>query len=154
MRNSKRVYRYSGTKETVDIKTGEVEKAVLVKQKIQDVNFIKVFLPEGGYRMYPKEMTTSARELLEYLCVVMDKNNVAIAPVLEINERIGMSTASIARAKAQLMELDFIRARTHHVYMVNPSKTCKANGDARAAVYEAYSLLPHKIFKGSENESV
>jgi uncharacterized small protein (DUF1192 family) len=144
MRNSRKVYRYSGSKETVDIKTGEVERAVLVKQKVLDLNFIKIFLPERGYRMYPKEMNQSARDLLDYLGVVMDKRNVAIAPVAEIQERMDLSTASIARAKAQLMELDFIRQRTPHVYMVNPGYACKAAGDDRQDIYEAYSLLPHK----------
>jgi len=145
MRNSRRVYKYSGSKETVDVKTGEVERAVLVKQKIQDINFIKIFLPERGYRMYPKEMNQSARDLLDYLCVVMDKQNIAIAPVAEIQERMDLSTASIARAKLQLMEMDFIRQRTPHVYMVNPGHACKSAGDDRQTVYEAYSMLPHKL---------
>ena len=150
MQNSRRGYRYSGTKETVDTKTGEVERAVLVKQKTQDVNFIKIFLPERGYRMYPKEMSQSAREMLEYLCVVMDKQNVAIAPVAEIQERIGLSTASIARAKVQLMELDFIRQRTAGVYMVNPGHGCKSAGDDRHRIYEAFSLLENKHREGRQ----
>jgi hypothetical protein len=144
MLNSRKVYRYSGTKETVDTKTGEVERAVLVKQKVQDLNFVKIFLPERGYRMYPKELNQSARDLLDYLCVVMDKQNIAIAPVAEIQERMDLSTASIARAKAQLMEMDFIRQRTPHVYMVNPGFACKTAGDGRQTVYEAYSMLPFK----------
>jgi uncharacterized small protein (DUF1192 family) len=154
MRNSRKIYRYSGTKETVDVKTGEVERAVLVKQKVQDLNFVKIFLPERGYRMYPKEMHQSARDLLDYLKVVMDKQNVAIAPVGEIQERTDMSTASIARAKAQLMEMDYIRQRTPHVYMVNPGYACKTAGDDRQAVYEAYSLLPFKGIKKAANDKI
>jgi uncharacterized small protein (DUF1192 family) len=147
MRNSRKVYRYSGSKETVDTKTGEVERAVLVKQKVLDLNFVKIFLPERGYRMYPKEMNQSARDLLDYLKVVMDKQNVAIAPVAEIQERVDLSTASIARAKAQLIELDYIRQRAHNVYMVNPGHACKTAGDDRQTTYEAYSLLPCKKTK-------
>lgn len=150
MRNSRRVYRYSGTKETVDTRTGEVERAVLVQPKIQDLNFVKVFLPERGYRMFPKEMNQSARDLLSYLKVVMGKDNVALAPVSEIQERMDMSPASIARGKAQLLELDFIRQRFPHAYMVNPGFACKASGDERQAVYDAYSHLPHKV-KGQKD---
>jgi len=95
--------------------------------------------------MYPKEMSQSARDLLDYLKVVMDKQNVAIAPVAEIQERIDLSTASIARAKVQLMELDYIRQRTANVYIVNPGHACKAAGDDRQSVYEAYSLLQRKV---------
>jgi hypothetical protein len=147
MRNSRKVYRYSGSKETVDIKTGEVERAVLVKQKVLDLNFVKIFLPERGYRMYPKEMNQSARDLLDYLKVVMDRQNIAIATVAEIQDRMDLSTASIARAKAQLIELDYIRQRTPHVYMLNPGYACKAAGDDRQGLYEAYSHLPHKKAK-------
>jgi len=142
MRNSRNAYRYAGQKEIVDAKTGEVEKAVLVKSKRQDVNFVKIFLPEKGYRMFPSEMTVSARELFEYLWVVAGRDNVAIAPTAEIEERIGMSASSISRGKSQLLKLDFIRQRSHGIYMLNPSKVCKADGEKRAEAYEVYSLLP------------
>lgn len=94
--------------------------------------------------MFPKEVTLSARDLLDYLCVVMDRQNIAIAPVTEIEERTGLSTASIARAKAQLFEFDYVRQKAANVYMVNPAHACKADGDKRAEMYETYSMIAKK----------
>lgn len=147
MNNCRNVYRYSGRKDTVDAVTGEIEKSVLVRQKKQDLNFVKIFLPEEGYSMFPKEMTLTTRDLFEYLCVIMDRQNVAIAPVSEIAERTNLSTASIARAKAQLFEFDFIRQRANNVFMINPEHAFKGDGDQRAAAYDVYESIKIKSTK-------
>jgi hypothetical protein len=141
MRNSRNVYRYAGHKETVD-GNGEAEKAIIVIPKRQDVNFVKIFLPERGYHMFPKEMIASARVLLDYLCVVMDRQNMAIAPTVEIEERIDLSESSISRGRKQLVELDFVRLRGQGMYMINPAYICRVDGDKRAELYDQYSQLP------------
>ncbi len=94
--------------------------------------------------MFPKDMTLSSRDLFDYLTVVMDKQNIAIAPVAEVEERTGLSTASIARAKVQLFELDYIRQKASNVFMVNPAHAFKADGDQRADAYDAYITLEKK----------
>lgn len=141
MQNTRRVYRYSKSIETVDKKTGEIEKAVIVRQQKQDLNFVKIFLPERGYFMYPPEMISSARAIMDYLLVVMGKDNVAVAPTTEIKERIDLSEPSICRGRKQLLELNFIRQRGQGIFMVNPSKHCKVDGEKRAELYAIYEEL-------------
>jgi len=141
MHNSRKKYAYAGQKETADTRTGEIERSTILVQKRQDLNFVKIFLPERGYLMFPKELTTSAREVFEYLLVVHDKQNMAIAPTLEIKDRLGISEASICRGRKQLLKLDFIRQRGQGVFMVNPTKSVKVDGDKREELYMIYEEL-------------
>jgi hypothetical protein len=143
MQNSKRTYTYAGHKELADTRTGEIEKSVILKQVRRDLNFVKIFLPGEGYHMYTKEMTSSARCMLDYLLVVMDRQNMAIAPTGEIMERTKMSESSVCRGRQQLLELDYTRQRGHGIFMVNPSKACKADGDKRVELYEVYDNLKY-----------
>ncbi len=133
---------YTGSKEVADAKTGEVSRAALIKQKQQDRNYIKFFLPEGSYNMRPKGMVLATVDLFNYLCVVMDTNNNAIATTSEITERTGLSTASVARAKEQIKDYDYARRRANNIWMINPEVACKVDGDKRQGLWEQYQLLP------------
>lgn len=91
--------------------------------------------------MYPKEMISSARAIMDYLLVVMGKDNVAVAPTTEIMERIGLSEPSVCRGRKQLIELNFVRQRGQGIFMINPSRHCKVDGDKRAELYAIYEEL-------------
>ena len=150
MKNVRRINRYCGTKEVMDHKTGEYERAIVTKQVVQDRNFIKIFLPpEGEYRMRPKGMTLVAVDLFDYMCVVMNKDtNVAIVTNQEIEERIGMSSASVARAKDQLYEFDYIRKRASNIYMVNPEVAFHRDAESRLKADEEYRTIQKRGGKG------
>jgi hypothetical protein len=129
-------------RETVQSKDGTFSKAIILKQTKQDLNFVKIYLPSKGFRMYPRSMTISTRDLFDYLCVVMDRMNIAIAPALEVEERVGLSSASFSRAKHQLMEHDYIRQRASGIYMINPDIACKTDGNGKSDLYGTYEVLP------------
>lgn len=95
--------------------------------------------------MRPKGMTLVAVDLFDYMCVVMDKaTNVAIVTNQEIEARIGMSSASVARAKDQLYEFDYIRKRASNVYMVNPEVAFQRDAATREKADEEYNRIPRK----------
>ena len=142
MKNSKRKRVFVGTQEMAYTSNGEVTRAMMMQLKEHDRNFIKFFLPEAGnHMMRPKEMTLTTVDLFNYLCVICGQDNIAITTTAEITERIGMSTASISRAKDQLYEFDYIRKRANNVYMINPEIAAKTDGEKRQALWEKYQLL-------------
>lgn len=98
--------------------------------------------------MYPREMVPATRAFFDYLCVICDKQNTAIAPMSEVMERTGIAQASINRAKAQLFQLDFMRQRSSTVFMLNPNKVFKDDADKRQDICEVYDALVRK----QENE--
>lgn len=142
MKNYRMKTVFKGTQEVARTNGGEVERAALFTKQKQDLNFLKWFIPTEGYRMYPKEMIVSARDVFEYLMVVSDKQNIAIAPTSEMEERLNISLSSISRGRSQLLGLDFIRLRSNSVYMINPAIACKVDGDKRDALMEVYHSYP------------
>jgi len=142
MKNSKVKRVYAGSREIADTATGELSRAVIVRSSKQDRNYVKMFLPTEGYIMRPKSMTLATVDLFNYLCVICGQDNIAIATTSEIAERIGMSSASIARAKEQIREFDYARRRANNVWMINPEIACKVDGDKRQALWEQYQNLP------------
>lgn len=91
--------------------------------------------------MHPKEMTLPALQLYNYLIVVMGRDNNVLAPSSQIEDRTGMSPASIARGRLQLLEFDYIRKVCASNYMVNPALICRVDGDKREDLYHIYMEL-------------
>lgn len=147
MDNSRSTLKYCRTEDFHD-NNGECKTTSVMKKARKDVNYIKVFLPlRGVYNMYPSEMTPASRMLIDYLCVVCNKRNEALAPEDEVIERTGMSTATLSRARKQLMELDYIRKVRANMLMLNPNFVFKDDGDARPAACVVYNALPTKKAK-------
>jgi len=150
MGNSRNKSKYVGTEEVYKPSTGEYQKSVIYKKTVQDLNFVKIFIPTKGQRMYPKEMIISARDVFEYLMVVSDKQNIAIAPTSEMVERLGLAGSSISRGRSQLLSLDFIRMRSQSIFMLNPAIACKVDGDKRQELLDVY--LSYKRYEGKEDK--
>jgi uncharacterized small protein (DUF1192 family) len=148
MKNSKRKSVFNGTQEIAATHGGEISRAVLMKIKLQDRNYIKLFKPdEGVYQMRPREMTLASIHLFDYLSIIAGpKDNIAATTTAEIEQRIKYSPASIARAKGQLRKMDYIRQKAQNLYMLNPEIQAQVDGDKRKALVDIYQALkPPKI---------
>lgn len=147
MKNSQRKRVYAGSREMADAHTGEVSRAVLIEAQTQDINFIKLFLPErqGDYCMRPREMTLASIHLWDYLQIIAGDDNTAVTTTQEIADRIHYSTASISRSKDQLKKMDYIRQRGINIYMLNPDVATKVTGKKREALCENYQKLKRKV---------
>ena len=144
MKNSQQSKAYAGSKEICNVQTGEIERAVLVKNEYKDRNYIKFFLPTGGYDMRPREMALATVHLFDYFCVIAGKDNVVVATLAEMEERTQYTSSSIFRAKDQLKKMDYIRQKAANIYMINPEVAAKIKGDDRAALCEAYQQIKKK----------
>ena len=145
MKNTSKSAAYAGTREICDTTTGEITRAVVVRQRYKDRDFIKEFLPEEGvYHMRPRKMSLPSIHLFDYLCIIGGKDNVAVATMAELQERTEYSEPSVNRAKKQLMQMDYIRKKANNIYMLNPEIVAKVDGDKRQAIVEAYAKLPRK----------
>jgi hypothetical protein len=146
MKNSRNKNVYAGSIETADVNGGEVRRTAIITLKVQDINYIKLFLPsEGNMDMRPREMTLASIHLFDYLCVIAGKDNIAIAITRDIEKAIRYSSASISRAKDQLKRMDYIRQKASNVYMLNPELAVKVEGEKRKALADIYRELKHKV---------
>ena len=145
MKNSHQSKAYAGLKDVCNMQTGEIERAVIVKNEYKDRNYIKLFLPpEGSYDMRPREMALATVHLFDYFCVIAGKDNLVVATLAEMQDHTKYGASSIFRAKDQLKRMDYIRQKAANIYMINPEVAAKIKGDDRAALCEAYQHIKRK----------
>jgi len=121
MKNCRVRHTQSGYDVLMNPDTGELQKVARVKLAPSDLNYIKLFKPqEGVYEMRPREMKLATIHVWDYLCIRMDKDNMAIVTTDEICEATKYGPASVARAKVQLQDMGHIIRRASNIYMLNP----------------------------------
>jgi hypothetical protein len=144
MENSKIKKVPKGRKEVSDLKDGEIHYVTTLEAKRFDVNFIKIFMPLDGMHMIPSILKPASVHLYSHLCFICNQENIAVSSSKSIMDNTGMSIAGVKRAKAQLLELDYIREVASNNYMINPNMATKTDGGKRENLCERYSRLIKK----------
>ncbi len=145
---------YDGRKELYDPDTGEMQLHPKFKRVIVNDGFYQVYTRENEFMVLPKEFTLADRQILDYLCIMMNEDNTVIAPVEEVASRLSLSTKTVYRTIAALSKNDYIRKRTIAVFMVNPDYSTKTKGDKKVIIVAKYLELPcgKEEKKRSENK--
>jgi stage V sporulation protein SpoVS len=142
MKNSGRKTVFAGKKEVYDTGTGELGLGVVFQSRTQDRDFVKFFLPEDSFNMWPSFMTASSINLFGHLVAIAGKDNIAHTSRATMEEHSASSEATINRAIKQLRQCDYIRHSGVNVYMINPGIVVKVDGEKRMVLHSQYAKIP------------
>ena len=130
-----------GQKQVSDVKSGDIHYVTMLEVKRFDVNYFKIFKMADEANIFQHDMPASTFKLFIYFCFICGQDNIATTDNATMIENTRTSKSTIALAKTQLLDIDYIRIVSKNRYMVNPNISAQVDGEKREYLVGNYNRL-------------